>query len=481
MLTAEEFAHRKQIRKLLEQKKVMLEEGVERRLCEGIYDRIYRHRSTHDEAQDDRLRSKTAALGLVGIGPTDLGVDVGELASDDPDAITKKQDEIREYLAQARKDLTIMNEKRYPLGKLNYLKAAHKSIVDTLSHFHPSSSADEIMPMLIYTLITMPPEKLNVISDANFIRRFRWEEKMEGETAYCLTNLEAAITFLDTVDLASLRADEQASGQPKSDGDSGTSKTETFPPAYTAGLSAASSSPPSTATESAAGLKPLPEGSAPRRRLSDLIHTPAQAIGSAGDSLLSTADQGFKTIGASLGDSYKFLLGKVRDTTAEGKELIVPRTLDDARKLIGTPPPDDDGPTSGLVPIRESENAERAGPVREDKVLSLVGGKKTNRDQSVDSARSTRSTSSSKKVVFAEENKEATSSPAGTPPSTANAPLVESMRNLGNSLNPMNRFSGMSMMRGFGRPTPQQAAKDTGSKTVEGGDLSTVSASIAML
>lgn len=174
MLTAEEYADRKRARKALEQKKIILEEAVERRLCEGIYDRIYRHRSTQDEEQDDRLRSKTAALGLVGIGPTDLGVDVGELSSDDPDALVKRHDEISEYLTQARKDLTVMNEKRYPLGKLNYLKATHKSIVDTLSHFHPSSSADEIMPMLIYTLITMPPEKLNVISDANFIRRFRW-------------------------------------------------------------------------------------------------------------------------------------------------------------------------------------------------------------------------------------------------------------------------------------------------------------------
>ncbi|EMR70762.1 putative vps9 domain protein [Eutypa lata UCREL1] len=446
MLTAEEYADRKRARKALEQKKIILEEAVERRLC---------------------------------IGPTDLGVDVGELSSDDPDALVKRHDEISEYLTQARKDLTVMNEKRYPLGKLNYLKATHKSIVDTLSHFHPSSSADEIMPMLIYTLITMPPEKLNVISDANFIRRFRWEEKMEGETAYCLTNLEAAITFLDTVDLASLRSNEQASGQPKVEGDSATSRTETFPPAYTAGLSAATSSPASTATEGAAGLKPLPGITAQRRRLSDLIHTPAQAIGNAGDSLLNTADQGFKNIGASLGDSYKFLLGKLRDTSAEGKELVVPRTLDDARKLIGTPPLDDDGPTSGLVPVRESENPERTGPPREDKVLSLVGGKKTARDHSVDSARSGRSASSGKKVAFAEENRDATSSPVGTPPSGANAPLVESMRNLGNSLNPMNRFSGMSMMRGFSRPPPQQAAKDTSSKTVEGGDLSTAFPDIA--
>lgn len=489
MLTVEEYADRKRARKALEQKKMILEEAVERRLCEGIYDRIYRHRSTQDEAQDDKLRSKTAALALVGIGPADLGVDLGELPGDDPDALIKRQEEIREHLGQARKDLTIMNEKRYPLGKLNWLKAAHKSIVDTLSHFHPSSSADEIMPMLIYTLITMPPEKLNVISDANFVRRFRWEEKIEGEAAYCLTNLEAAITFLDTVDLASLRANEPASGQPKLDGESGVSRAETFPPAYTAGLSTTSGGQATTTTENAAASKPLPS-TVQRRRLSDLIHTPAQAIGSASDTFFNTADQGFKTIGASLGDSYKFLLGKLRDTTADGKELIVPRTLDDARKLIGTPPPDDDTSVDGSAAAApRSATRARSGSAREDRVLSLVGGRKAVRDHSADSARSARSASSSKKAVKGEEGgKDATatlsSSPAaGSAFSPANAPpLVESMRNFGNSLNPINRLSGgINMMRGFGRPTPSPtptAGKDApaaAGKATDGGDLATVS------
>lgn len=477
MLTAEEFADRKRAKKALEQKRVLLEEAVERRLCEGIYERIYRHRSTQDEAQDDKLRSKTAALALVGIGPADLGVDLGPLSEDTPEARAQQQEEIRHYLDQARKDLICMHEKRYPLGKLNHLKAAHKGIVDTLSRFHPSSSADEIMPMLIYTLITMPPEKLSVISDLNFIQRFRWEEKLEGEGAYCLTNLEAAITFLQTVDLASLRADEVSSGPSKLESQPGTPKTETFPPAF------ATPSTSVTTPETAQGTRPLlpPSVSSPtglraavqRRRLSDLIQTPAQAIGTAGDSIFNTADQSFKTIGTSLGDSYKFLLGKLRDNSASGREVVVPRTLDDARKLISTPPPEDDASVDGgnLEPV--SEDPERLVVGKEDKMLSLVGGKKVARDRSTDSTRSARSASSA--------NKEKVGGPAATPsPSSANPALVESMRNLGSTLNPMNRFAGMSMMRGFGRaatiPTPTPPAKDAAGKAVDGGDLATVRA-----
>ncbi|KAI0480318.1 hypothetical protein GGR56DRAFT_625602 [Xylariaceae sp. FL0804] len=480
MLTAEEYAERKKARKALEQNRILLEEAVERRLCEGIYDRIYRHKSTHDEAQDDKLRSKTAALALVGIGPADLGVDLSD-PGEGPEVLATRTEQIKECLEQARRDLVLMSEKRYPLGKLNYLKAAHKSIVDTLSRFHPSSSADEIMPMLIYTLITMPPENLHVISDSNFIQRFRWAEKVEGEAAYCLTNLEAAMTFLQTVDLASLRAEETSSGPLKSQGQSESSKVETFPPAYTAGLSATTSGPAVTTTENAHGFKTLPSSTGLRvtpqnRRLSDLIQSPAQAIGTASDSFFNTADQGLKTIGSSLGDSYKFLLGKLRDTKADGRELVVPRTLDEARKLIGTPPPDDDISVDGSAAGRG-----------EDRLLALVGGRMA-RDRSADSTRSGRSGSSGKRVAFVEEpatmsssSTTATTTTTTTPPSSSSNPaLVESMRNLGNTLNPMSRFSsGMSMMRGFGRspmtPTPPSGS----SKSLEGGDLATAFPDIA--
>ena len=118
MLTAEEIANRKRARKVLEHKRVALEEAVERRVCERIYERIWRHRSTQDEAQDEKLRSKTMALSVVGINLTDLGVDVGQEASEDPDAIERKEHEVREWLEGAREELFSMNKQKYPLGKL---------------------------------------------------------------------------------------------------------------------------------------------------------------------------------------------------------------------------------------------------------------------------------------------------------------------------------------------------------------------------
>ena len=486
MLTTEELADKKQARKALEVKRHLLEEAVERRLCESIYDRIYRHKSTQDEAKDDKLRSKTAALSLVGIGPADLGIDLGGGTEADAESTSDTTEQIRQRLAQARRDLVRMHESKYPLGKLNHLKAAHRSIVDTLAHFHPSASADEIMPMLIYTLITLPPEDLHVISDIHFIQSFRWEHKLTGEAAYCMTNLEATISFLETVDLATLRSDELLSGPPKNR--PGSPKNDTFPPAYPQGVTPATAASAETTKSTATATAAKPDSQSAQksvnalsnRRLSDLVNTPAQAFGAASDAVFATADQGLKNVTNSLGDSYKFLLGKLRERqdSPTSEPIVVPRTLDDARKLVSTPPPEDEDNISGAsstTGAAEDGDLSKTPLAREDRVLNLIGGR---RDRSTDSALSGRSTASSKlnKVLFPDE----ASKPAQTQSQTQN-PLDQVRNHITNSFNPVARLSNFGMMRSFGRnvstpPAASSASTAAGEagKPGDGGDLGTV-------
>jgi hypothetical protein len=201
-----------------------------------------------------------------------------------------------------------------------------------------------------------------------------------------------------------------------------------------------------------------------------MFQSPA-VLGAAGDAVLNTADQSFKTIGNSLGESYKFLVGKLKErqeeTSGQASEIVVPKTLDDARKLVSTPPPEDDGSVSGGSSLHSPEVTERkrsdsgASSKPDDKMLSMIGGRKMMRDHSTDSVRS--AGSGSKKVAFAEEgSNEKVPSPLHAPPAasaSANPAIVESMRNLGNSLNPMNRIAGMTFPRAFGRPTPPPTAK----------------------
>ncbi|KAJ5232942.1 Vacuolar sorting protein 9 subgroup [Penicillium chermesinum] len=349
MLTAAEVAERRKARRDLEYKRAALEEAAERRICELVYDKIWRHKSTLDDVRDEKLRSKTAALLLVGIDLKDLGVDI-DMASIDED----KQREANDCLGQARECLDKMNDYKYPLGKLQQLAAAHKAIVDALTKLLPSSSsADEILPALIYSLITCPPEGINVVSNFLFMQRFRSSNRIDGETAYCLTNLEAAISFLENVELSSLRADETREG-PLKNPDTTTPASERFDPfrptkePATASVTTMSASPeiakpqtkePASSSLPRAQLSPPPQ----QRRLSNLLQPSAKVFEAANDAVRNTADQGLKNISASLDNSFSFFFGRLKEfqnqlPNSPGEKPMLPKTLAEARRLVAVPP-----------------------------------------------------------------------------------------------------------------------------------------------
>lgn len=444
MLTPQEVSDRRKARRLLGKKGIALEEAVERRVCERVYNRIWRHRSTLDDARDEKLRSRTAALALVGIGLKDLGIDM-------KDTQLNNDFKVEDWVSKARDGLLRMNDAKYPLGKLQQLAAAHKNIVDLLTTLHQSSSsADEILPTLIYTLITTPPEGINVISNLQFIQRFRASSKVDGEAAYCLTNLEAAITFLETVDLASLRSDEPLEGPspprstssrpatPQSGHSTSNLKTAISAPvvSQTPGLRqvrSADNDPVDHALQPEERGQPIFHG----RRVSDIFQPPATAIGAAGDAVRNTADQGLKSIGSALDNSFKLLFGRLGEQQTDGPSteatnpLVVPKTLDDARKLMEPKPLEDECGLSDAGSVTEKSNEEQARKDNhQETVLNAIAGRKqAPRESFVEGSQSARP-------------------PLQETPSSGNA-AVESMRNLGNVFNPLKL--GGSVMRGFTR------------------------------
>lgn len=485
MLTPQEISERRKARRLLDRKGVALEEAVERRVCERVYNRIWRHRSTLDEVRDEKLRSRTAALALVGIGLNDLGINF------DAQYETKAAG-VEDWISKARDGLLRMNDAKNPLGKLQQLAAAHKNIVDLLTSLRQSSSsADEILPTLIYTLITTPPEGINVISNLHFIQRFRAAGKVDGEAAYCLVNLEAAITFLETVDLASLRSDEPLEGPPKSASRPSTPHDELRqewlpgePSPVT--LSQPSATPVNVNSQppkfdhplQSPGLPSPPGSTSPshHRKLSNLFQPPASAFGAAGDAVRTTADQGIKTIGNTLDNSFKLLFGRLKEQKVAGEAadeegtIIVPKTLDDARKLVEPKSEDEEDGTPSITPLAKDSDDQFSSSVKsDDSLLSAFAGRKQTRDRSVDSIQSS---GSGKRVAFAAE-KNNTATPSTTHHGNA---AVESMLSIGNSLNPLKGFGGLSM-RGFGvrnpsggptsAPTPTLAAVEKPKETRE--------------
>ena len=450
---------------MLEHKRLALEEAVERRICEAIYDRIWRHKSSLDDVRDEKLRSKTAALSLVGIGLKDLGIEL-EASDDSEGSLNERTARIESHISKARDGLSSMNQSRNPLGKLQSLAATHQAIVDFLSDLHhSSSSADEILPTLIYTLITTPSEGINVVSNLNFIQRFRSASKVDGEAAYCLTNLEAAITFLETVDLATLRSDEAIEGSSKPSSEVPTPNLELSDP-----HSARRSSPattPLTAVPAHSGSTAIPRSfpspggsrsSSPRsplhqRRLSSIL--PANAIGAASDAVRNNVDQSFRNISTTLDSSFKLLFGRLREQHVNGAgsdsqgAVIVPKTLDEARRLVSPKPTlDEDGNLSEASSFTEHDDPNP----RDDRIIEMITGTGKARDRSADSAIS--SGSGAIRSTMIDASKQHLPTPA-TP--TSASTTVDQMRSFGNTLNPLNRLAGISM-RGFGRsPAPSQS------------------------
>ena len=142
--------------------------------------------------------------------------------------------------------------------------------------------------------------------------------------------------------------------------------------------------------------------------------------------------------------------------------IILPRTLDDARRLVEPPKVEDEDedislPSANLLVSQPDEQAGNNSKST-DSLLNAFVGRKQSRDRSVDSVQSS---GSGKRVAFTVENNDSLTK-AGSPTPTlaaSNEPLhtgnvaVESMRSLGNTLNPLKGFGGMSVMRGFGRST----------------------------
>jgi hypothetical protein len=469
MLSASEITDRKKARRLLELKKVALEEAVEKAVVGRLYARLYRHRSADDEERDQKLRSRIAALSLVGIGLKELLAGADEIPDDIRKKTVDEQDHIKDLLAGARKNIQDMDDEIYPLGKLQHLSAAHKSIVETLSKLFPSSSsADEILPTLIYALITSPPEHVNVISNLKFIQRFRASGKVDGEAAYCLVNLEAAASFLETVDLPSLRADESPQG-PQKHSHPPTPRTESTP--MSLGITPADD-PLARSAESIASdpTRPLPSPVKQQRRLSNLLQMQSNKLNEASDSIrgavLDSADSAFDTINSTLESSFKFLFGRMREhqeqsSNESGQEVVLPKTLEDARKLVSTPMPpleDADDASVGMTssPVSERETVvddPLSKSASEDKLTELFAGRKPLRERSVDS---TKSGGSGKRVAFDTTTAPApTSMPPPLIPRDSNL-AVESMRNFGNTINPLNQFSRMSGL--FGRAVPVMAS-----------------------
>ncbi|BGP39974.1 hypothetical protein JCM10450v2_003954 [Rhodotorula kratochvilovae] len=141
-----------------------------------------------------------------GEGPSAGAEEGEERPKDDKPPARKKRlrgDKVQGFLDFAQRELCKMNQYKAPRDKLICVLNCCKVIFGLIRHVASGEEgADAFIPFLIYVVIQANPQHL--VSNLQYIQRFRNPEKLSGEGGYYLSSLNAAISFIESLDSSSL-------------------------------------------------------------------------------------------------------------------------------------------------------------------------------------------------------------------------------------------------------------------------------------
>lgn len=199
---------------------------IETYICHQLYDQLFTNPDGDEAMQDEALESRIAALNLLDLNLQHLGV-----------TIESEQDNqhLNQIVKQAGAQLQQLNTIMGAKDKMEALIKTHQIIVTAIEEFTEkhrnatrldssaevvqemkqamssveeekpilSVNADVLLPILIFTIVKSNPT--NFLSNLKFIQRYRRPEDIaSGQASYCLTNMMAAVSFLETTNLVGL-------------------------------------------------------------------------------------------------------------------------------------------------------------------------------------------------------------------------------------------------------------------------------------
>ncbi|SPO04258.1 related to VPS9 (involved in vacuole trafficking) [Cephalotrichum gorgonifer] len=108
----------------------------------------------------------------------------------------------KRFLKLAQQELLKIKSYRAPRDKIICVLNCCKVIFGLLKNAKSDTSADSFMPLLIYVVLQANPEHL--VSNVQYILRFRNQDKLAGEAGYYLSSLMGAIQFIENMDRTTL-------------------------------------------------------------------------------------------------------------------------------------------------------------------------------------------------------------------------------------------------------------------------------------
>ncbi|EPX74057.1 guanyl-nucleotide exchange factor Vps901 [Schizosaccharomyces octosporus yFS286] len=111
------------------------------------------------------------------------------------------------FFRLAADELRRINDYHAPRDKIICLMNCCKVIYSYLRNVVKEESADAFVPVLIFVLLKAHPKHL--VSNIQYIQRFRSPEKLSGEVLYYLSTLMGAMSFIQALDTNSLTISEE--------------------------------------------------------------------------------------------------------------------------------------------------------------------------------------------------------------------------------------------------------------------------------
>ncbi|KAJ6518926.1 hypothetical protein C8R45DRAFT_949758 [Mycena sanguinolenta] len=171
-------------------------EGMEKLVMNQLYQFTFtpavlhavpRRQITADDLERDRILTQRIAL-FGWIRESHLDIPVGEGSNG--------------FLMFAQQELLKVNHYKAPRDKLICILNCCKVIFGLIRHLKKEEGADSFVPILIYVVLKANPEHL--LSNVEFINRFRNPAKLQSEAGYYLSSLMGAVSFIETMDHSSL-------------------------------------------------------------------------------------------------------------------------------------------------------------------------------------------------------------------------------------------------------------------------------------
>ncbi|KAI7851596.1 hypothetical protein BDC45DRAFT_486285, partial [Circinella umbellata] len=161
-------------------------EGMEKLVMNRLYHATFSPSTTDDKERDEILHQKISIFRWIREGHLDI-----------PDTTHNES-----FLTFAETELLKINNYKAPRDKLICILNCCKVIFGLIKHVDGEGGADKFLPILIYVVLRANPPRL--VSNVQYISRFRNPEHLQSESGYYLTNLMGSITFIESMDASSL-------------------------------------------------------------------------------------------------------------------------------------------------------------------------------------------------------------------------------------------------------------------------------------